>query len=50
MATRAIKKLTKQDDIKKLESALKTEDSDGEESEEVESSFAPLNKFNLVRF
>lgn len=49
MTTRAIKKLTKQDDIKKLQIALNNDkqDSDLDESDK-DNSFIPINKFNLV--
>lgn len=50
MSTRAIKKLTKKDDLKELDKlnklALNNED---EEENEEEVNAAPLNKFNLVK-
>jgi hypothetical protein len=46
MATRAIKKLTKTNDLKKL-SELAKEDEDQTESDS-EPQLAPVNKFDLV--
>ena len=54
MSTRAIKKLTKKDDLKELEKLNKlaiskeaVTDSE-EESNDEEANLAPINKFNLV--
>jgi hypothetical protein len=54
MSTRAIKKLTKKDDLKELEKLNKlaiskeaVTDSE-EESNHEEANLAPINKFNLV--
>ena len=48
MTTRAIKKLTKKDDLKILKDKLNKE-SDLEEESEDELEFKPVNKFDLVR-
>jgi hypothetical protein len=45
MTTRAIKKLTKRDDLKLLKAKLAEED---EELSDGVESFVPVNKFNLV--
>jgi hypothetical protein len=55
MTTRAIKKLTKKDDLKLLQEKLgknnEAEESDEQEISEEETFNAPKNKFNfLVRF
>ena len=54
MSTRAIKKLTKKDDLKELEKLNKlaiskeaVTDSE-EDSNDEEANLAPINKFNLV--
>ena len=44
MSTRAIKKLTKKQDLENLHKLVKEED----ESEEEENEYVPVNKFNLV--
>ena len=49
MTTRAIKKLTKKDDLKNLaELNKKEEEKNNEESDESEFCVQPKNKFNLV--
>lgn len=52
MATRALKKLTKKDDLKEIQqkfSQIEPADKSEEENESEEESFKPVNKFNLVR-
>jgi len=50
MSTRAIKKLTKKDDLKELEKLNKIAiREDSTDSEEDQNEKIPINKFNLVR-
>lgn len=49
MATRALKKLTKRDDLKQMASNLNDSDEKSESDAEEQSSLVPQNKFDLVK-
>lgn len=48
MATRALKKLTKRDDLKQLASNLNDSDEKSESDADEQPSLVPQNKFDLV--